>query len=445
MARKTQRPNILFIMTDQQRWDAMGCAGAAFLRTPNLDALAHSGMMFDHHFTVWPICTPARASIWTGVYPSTHGVTSNVYGVPDAFSSIAKVRTTIFELMQKGGYHTSYVGKWHLGEESPGHVDDWQGFNSFGGHWEDGLQASQGGRYKPDIETDAGIALIEAEADNSVPFFHVQSYYPPHDPYTAPPAEAEVYRRERIPHPGYFGHITAIDRNIGRLMEALRASGQLENTVVLFTSDHGDTFGFRFGGTHKVVCFDDAIRVPLIISVPGQATAGRTNHDFTGIQDLVPTILEIAGVAAPDYLQGKSLMPFVAGETPAWRTSYYVQNRHHPHLIRTTRTLHKAWHQRALRTAEWKLILSRDGPIQLYNLTDDPDELLNIFPVPRDDEQGQFGHYASTDAVVVALARELREHAAAIDDEIGLELADRTIADPHYADNWVELGTPVAP
>jgi choline-sulfatase len=445
MARTSGRPNILFIMTDQQRWDAMGCAGSAFLRTPNLDALARDGLMFDHHFTVWPICTPARASIWTGVYPSSHGVTANVYGVPDAFTSVAKVKTTIFELLKRGGYRTSYIGKWHLGEESPGHIDQWEGFNSFGGHWEGGLQASQGGRYKPDLETDSGVALIEARADEAVPFFHVQSYYPPHDPYTAPPADSEFYRQQHIPHPGYFGHITAIDRNIGRLMDALRRSGQLDNTVVMFTSDHGDTFGFRFGGTHKVVCFDDAIRVPLIISAPGQATRGQVNHNFTGIQDLVPTILEIGGVPAPDYLQGKSLMPFVAGESPEWRTSYYVQNRHHPHLIRSTKRLYKAWPQRALRTADWKLILAEGGPIQLYNLRDDPDELLNIFPVPRNDEQGQFLHYAPTEAIVVELARELRAHAVAIGDELGVALADKTITDPHYNDGWVELGTPVAP
>src|SRR5262245_12293272 len=153
-------PNILLIMADMQRSDALGCYGNVFVQTPNIDRLAGAGIRFTSCFTPFPLCTPARATLWTGVYPHAHNVIGNVYGVGNAFSAFGHVRTLVFDRLKAAGYATAYFGKWHLGEENPGCFDVWKAHNSLGGHWVDGRQAMQGGIYLADRETDEGIAFL---------------------------------------------------------------------------------------------------------------------------------------------------------------------------------------------------------------------------------------------------------------------------------------------
>ena len=124
------RPNILIIISDQQRWDSLGCNGNYFVNTPNLDAMATRGANFQLPFTPFPVCTPARASMWTGVHPNKHGVIYNRYGIDDVISYESKTKTTLFEMMRGSGYTTAYFGKWHLGEKNSGRFDVWKGFNT---------------------------------------------------------------------------------------------------------------------------------------------------------------------------------------------------------------------------------------------------------------------------------------------------------------------------
>ena len=141
------RPNIVLIMADQQRMDSLGCYGNVFTRTPNLDRLAAGGVRFTHALTPWPVCTPARATMWTGMYPHAHGLTGNVYGVDDAISMQSPIEVTLFDLLRRAGYLTAHFGKWHLGEKQPPFFDVWEeSFNSRLGHWVDGLQD---GVYRP--------------------------------------------------------------------------------------------------------------------------------------------------------------------------------------------------------------------------------------------------------------------------------------------------------
>ena len=128
------RPNIIVIVSDQQRSDTLGCNGNTFAHTPNLDAMATRGANFSQAFTPFPVCTPARASMWSGVHPNRHGITYNRYGIDDVFSYEGKVKTTMFEIMRNEGYKTAYFGKWHLGEKNSGRFDVWSAFNSHGGH-----------------------------------------------------------------------------------------------------------------------------------------------------------------------------------------------------------------------------------------------------------------------------------------------------------------------
>lgn len=408
------RPNIVLLMADQHRWDALGCYGNDFVRTPNMDRLASQGARFTEAFTPFPVCTPARASMWTGVYPHTHQVTGNVYGISSAIAEVSKQKETVFELLQDADYTTAYFGKWHLGEDDPGFFDHWRGFNSLGGHW---VRSEDGERYKPDVQTEQSIEFMKEQADSGKPFLLVNGYYPPHDPFSAPERFYEPYRGKGVPFAGYYAAVSAVDECVGRTMQAIEDLGLSDNTIVIYYADHGETFKYRDDGEHKFVCHEESIRVPLLVRWAGQVEPGLVLDSNVGLQDLMPTILEWAGVELPDYLHGSSFAPLLRGERPDWRETYYVENI----------TRYQRRHQRCLQAGDWKLILSDDGAHELYDLVKDPEEELNVYAAPYEDRHLQFMHYAPFTHVIEPLAEALREHARAIDDSLGLELADKAL------------------
>ncbi|MHB8730756.1 MAG: sulfatase family protein [bacterium] len=410
-----ERPNIVLIMSDQQRYDSLACNGNKFVVTPELDRLAEQGARFTKCFTPFPVCTPARASMWTGVYPHAHGVIENVYGIDNAMASVARVTTTVFDILKERGYSTAYFGKWHLGEKNPGAFDVWEGFNSLGGHWIDGVTY---GRYKPDVQTDQCIDFLRSAAKRAQPFIMVQGYYPPHDPFTAPRRFYEPYLGKGVPFPGYYAAVSNIDYNVGRIVRVVDELGLGENTLVMFFSDHGETFLYRPDGEHKFVCHDEAIRVPLIVRWTGHVRPGTVHDPIVGLEDLMPTLLDFAGAEAPAYLHGQSFRPWLAGASPSWRDSYYVENLTH----------NNRYPQRCIRTEDWKLILSDGGPHSLYNLRDDPEEELDVFDTPRDDSMKQFAHLPSYRAEIRRLAAQLRAYAVRIQDPLGIRLADAVMS-----------------
>ena len=409
------RPNFIVIVSDQQRWDTLGCNGNVFAHTPNLDAMSARGANFANAFTPFPVCTPARASMWTGVHPNRHGIVYNRYGIDDVFAYEGKVRTTIFEVMQSAGYATAYFGKWHLGERNSGRFDVWSGFNSHGGHWEDGRQSFQGGRFKPDTQTDELIGFLEGEQVRKQPFIAVQSFYPPHNPFTAPTEFYRYYRGRGVPFAGYYAAVTAIDACVGRIRKALSQTGLDGSTIVFFVSDHGETFNLEEASPHKWVCRDASIRVPFLMEGPGIA-AGSASPAPVGLEDLAPTILGAADISAPHRLDGLNLFDLLAGRSP-WRKDYYVQTER-----RRTRTI-----QRCLRTSDRKLILSWDEQHELYDLSTDPEEVLNLFNVPREDKHRQFDHFEDQSATVSELAGRMLTRATELEDCSGIELAGRVL------------------
>ena len=407
-------PNILVIVSDQQRWDTLGCNGNSFVHTPNLDAMAARGANFPNAFTPFPVCTPARASMWTGVHPNRHGIIHNRYGIDDVFVYEGKVRTTVFEVMRNAGYTTAYFGKWHLGERNTGRFDVWNGFNSHGGHWEGGLQSFQGGRFKPETQTDELIEFVECRRSQSRPFIAVQSFYPPHNPFTAPTECYEHYRGRGVPFAGYYAAVSALDACVGRIRATLLRTGLAENTLVFYVSDHGETFNFEETAPHKWTCHDPSIRVPFLMEGP-DVKSGSKSQALVGLEDLVPTILGATGIGAPHNLDGSNLFGLLSGGS--WRDSYYVQTER-----RRTRTI-----QRCLRTSDRKLILSWDELHELYDLSVDPEEALNIFHVPRTDKHGQFNHFQDQSGTILELARRMLNRARELEDFAGIELAGRVI------------------
>ena len=228
---------------------------------------------------------------------------------------------------------------------------------------------------------------------------------------TAPKKFIERYRGRGVPVAGYYAAVSAIDHDVGRICEALEDLGLNEKTIVVYCADHGDTLRYR-DSAHKTSCYEDAIRIPLVIRWPGQIKPGLIVNQMVGLQDLMPTILEWAGLEPPGHLHGKSLVPLLRGKAPLWREAYYVQNL----------TLHNI-EQRCIRTSEWKLILNTwpvvvknySGENLLFNLVDDPEEEWNIYP-----------RLDVTDNIR-DLAGLLRKHAQDIDDRLGCELADKAL------------------
>lgn len=444
MRRSSAPPNFIVIMTDQQRWDTLGCNGNGFTRTPSADRMAREGVRFRNAFTSFPLCTPARASAWTGTYPHTHAIVDCCYNIDDAFEE-ADVGNTMFDLLKAAGYETCYIGKWHLGDARPRSIDIWSGFNSLGGHWEGGYQAFQNGTYKAKAQTDRLIGYLHRRAVQPRPFIAVQSYYPPHDPFSAPAEFYAAYRGKGVPFAGYYAAVSALDAYVGEILETLATTGLSNDTIVILCSDHGETFLYRGGTDHKATCHDDSIRVPYLMwgtghIAPGVVVSGAVSHE-----DLAPTLLDYAGVDIPSYMQGETLRPVIEGRAQG-RLLQYIENttdqrdeaaiaamftqrcngRARPDALRVE--------QRGIWTSDWKVALDEKGNHLLFDLRIDPEEEYNLYGAPRSDAQNRYLHFADMRPVFTGLVQQLRAEASRLKDSFGVELADRVLAfDPWLA------------
>jgi len=399
--RPSRLPNIVLVMADQFRHDALGLANPA-VKTPNIDRLARSGVRFTHCFTPQPLCTPARASMLTSYYPHVHGLDKNVYPdiAPDWRSRVHLTANPFTEsefkltwafpfLLQQAGYQTACFGKWHLGTVNPGFFDMWRGYNSWLGPWVGKQDASD---YRSDLETDSAIKFMNENA--SKPFFTFMGYYPPHDPYLAPRRFASMYDGMTGDQAAYYACVSNIDWNVGRLMRTLEELRLVDDTLVIFTSDHGETFqseadGPRPGSLHKAVCNEDSIRVPLILRYPRQLPSGRTLTSGASLLDIYPTLLDLTGIEAPPPRRAVSLHP-LQGRSLYQRMLNHASDKWEDPIIVQTWTLPaKAFGdspsiQRCIRTSDWKLIVKElpERPEiradELYHLTADPGEMNNL-------------------------------------------------------------------
>ena len=428
----SDRPNILVIMSDQQRTDSLACYGNVFVHSPNIDRLASEGVRFLDGFSPYPLCTPARAALWTGTYPHLHDIMDCVYGIEDAFER-SPAPTTVFDRMSEAGYLVGYFGKWHLGDRRPACIDHWDATNSAEGHWVDGRD------YIPEAQTRRMIDFLRGLSGERRPFFLVQSYRPPHEPYTAPERDMRLYRGKGIFRPGYYASVTALDRCVGEILEALEAIEARDDTLVIYTSDHGEHFNYR-AKNNKTTGHDDSIRIPLIAAWPGQLTPGTTVRGAVGLQDITPTLLDFAGCEIPDYLHGQTLRPLMQEPARRGGERYYVQNTEDFRSFatwarlmsaggyransRSHRSPDREWdRQRALWTPGNKLILSENGNHALFDLERDPEEELDLFGAPRPDFFEQYTHFPDQSQTTARLTQMLREEAQRVGDDWGAALA----------------------
>ncbi|MDQ1473697.1 MAG: hypothetical protein QOJ99_5177 [Bryobacterales bacterium] len=332
---KTRPPNVLFILPDEWRAQSTGYSGDANVVTPVLDRLATQSINFENAVAGTPVCCPARASLMTGQYPLTNGVFINdVELQPNS--------PTLAEVFSRAGYSTGYIGKWHLYGSPDGNygrrlapitVDKRKGFK----YWK-ACECSHeynhslynegddtGPKYCPgydaDSQTDDACRFIAGHAASKEPFFLFLSLGPPHFPYeTAPdryrsqyaerpvrfrPNVPEVHRKEAEPIlRGYFAHMAALDACLGRLLSTLDRAGIADDTIVIFTSDHGDMMWSQ-GITTKLHPWDESIRVPFLLRYPrGLGRRGRGVATPINQPDIMPTLLRLAGLQVPAGVQG---------------------------------------------------------------------------------------------------------------------------------------------
>lgn len=429
------QPNIIFILIDDLGWRDLSCYGSTFYETPHLDRLAAEGMLFTDAYAACPVCSPTRASIMTGKYPATLGITDwidwagwihpvrgRLVDVP-YLKELSRSETTIATLLRAAGYATWHVGKWHLGGE--GHYPEDHGFEvNIGGchfgaphsgyfspyaipNFADGPD----GEYLTDRLTDDAIGLLR-DRDPDRPFFLNFWHYAVHTPIQAPAPMIEKYvakaaalgidqstaleegepfptehkghlrvtRRRFQSDPVYAAMIENLDWNIGRLLTAIDTAGIGDNTIVLFTSDNGGLATAEGSPTcnaplaeGKGWMYEGGTREPLLIKWPGVTAAGSRCSVPVTSTDFLPTLLQMAQapIATTLPVEGVSLEPLLRGQTALDRAAIFW---HYPHYGNQGGTPGSA-----IRAGDYKLIeFFEDGRLELYNLRTDLEEQRNL-------------------------------------------------------------------
>ena len=421
------RPNIVFILADDQAPWAIGAAGHPQVRTPNMDRIAHEGVRFTHALTPTPVCSPARAAIMTSRYGTELGITDWINPQFDGPLGLDAKFPNWPRLLQQAGYTTALFGKWHLGDLDEQHPTQ-RGFGTFvglrggGSPPKDPILEKNGVKEKRvgfivDLVADEALAWLQ-QRDATQPFAVSIHFREPHAAYLPVPDEdwAKVKDLDPIvPNPDfpgldvarakkltrdYLASVTALDRNIGRILDTLDRLRLAENTFLIYTSDHGYNIGHH-GIWHKGNAawllnkeslppgtpniplgerpnmFDTSLHVPLAMRWPGVIKAGTTNARTLSHLDWLPTFATVAGAPLPagTIIRGRDITPLFRGEAKNWDDDFYAEYSQ-KHRAKT--------HVRMYRTPEWKLIrdFMNEGRDELYHLTADPGETHNLIADP---------------------------------------------------------------
>jgi arylsulfatase A-like enzyme len=417
-----KKPNILFIFSDQQRWDTVSCYESPLIanHTPNLDKMAREGVLFKYSFTCQPVCGPARSCLQTGKFATETGCFRNAIALPAN-------ETTIAHRLAAVGYEVGYLGKWHLAstygvagkedidfgtkptppEYRGGYKDFWLASDilectshSYDGYMFDGnMQKRQfpPGRYRADAQTDWALEYLRTRKGDN-PFLLFLSYIEPHhqndhNHFEGPSGSKERFKNYKIPGDltgtqgdwekelaDYLGCCGSLDDNVGRILNELEKPGMANNTLVIYTSDHACHFKTR-NSEYKRSCHDNAIRTPLIIRGP-DFLGGKVVNELVSLIDLPKTILKAGGARLPSDLRGRPLQELMKGNAKDWPQDVFVQ-------------ISESQVGRALRTKKWKYSVrapEKDGTkcpdsdcyVEdfLYDLENDPHERNNLVSDP---------------------------------------------------------------
>jgi choline-sulfatase len=399
-------PNIVLILLDWARRDAIGAYGENPVQTPNIDALANEGVRFDNAYTPATLCSPARASIITGIYPHAHGIRKTMYpagingGLPTMYPDpIANpfdderfnLAINFPKYLTNSGFATGHIGKWHLGTGNPGFFDLFKSYNSLMPHW---VGEPQKSAYREDIQTNEGIRFVSQHAER--PFFLYQSYYTPHGPYQAPEEYLDLYENSAIEHQNYYAAVSSVDANVGRLVASLEERGILDDTLIIISADHAGGFRDRPGSYRGMgIAYDEAARIPMIMHWPNGLPGGVVWNSGVSLVDLAPTILAAADINTKSRVMeiitgrigspfhGRDLIEEVRTGIDAWPSPVFMQN------VPEAAIANSWFDERAMRYRQWKLTLRdfsadpRARGNSLFDLDSDPDEEKNLYHLPE--------------------------------------------------------------
>tara|TARA_R110002096_G_scaffold119925_5_gene259915 strand:- start:1456 stop:2994 length:1539 start_codon:yes stop_codon:yes gene_type:complete len=434
-AEAADKPNLLVILTDDQRYDAMGFLGHPFLETPTLDRIAKEGVYFKNAVVTTSLCSPSRASILTGLYAHNHRVVDN-------YNPISEDLIYFPKYLQDVGYETAFIGKWHMGGEidyqQPG-FDHWVAFKGQGVYFADPAEAKVKGRYVPqvsrdglnvngervpqdgyitDVLTDYATDWIEGRSKDK-PWMLYLSHKAVHADFLPANRHAYSYEQETFEPPvtwfetpevfrdvplwvqnqrnsrhgvefayysdlnlatyykRYCETIRGIDDSVGEVLKALEDKGELDNTVILFLSDNGFLFG-EHGLIDKRNAYDASVRIPMLLRYPPTVKGGQTLTEVVANIDVAATMLDFAGADIPEYMDGRSMKGLVTGESDEWRDYLlyeYYWERNYPH----TPTTHAVLGER-YKYIRYHGVWDLD---ELFDQEKDPDERINLINDPE--------------------------------------------------------------
>lgn len=429
LSAQNRKPNVLFIMTDDQRWDAMSCAGNKILKTPNMDRLAAGGARFTEAFATNPLCSPSRGTILTGLHTHAHGVTTNTKGSHTFKPGVI----TYPMLLQKAGYFSGMVGKWHI-ETPPAGLgfDHWCILPGQGAYHNPAMIAN-GGRvqfrgYCDDVIADQALETLKSRPKNKA-FSLICNFKAPHRAWEPPDRFAKVYEDIVIPEPptfnvglenrpkgiretdmqiadmpdfakrgvpaglprelrkplnyqqfvkNYYRVLLGVDENLGRILDYLDAQKLAENTVVIYTGDNGFFMG-EYGMFDKRLMYEPSIRIPMLCRYPAAVKPRIDNEHMVINNDVAHTILDFCGVERPAHMEhhGESWRPILEGRASAWRDSWMYEYFEYPGA-------HCAPIARGVRTKSHKLIhyVQQPQAHEMFDLAKDPEERKSVYDDP---------------------------------------------------------------
>ncbi|MBK5292785.1 MAG: sulfatase [Acidobacteriia bacterium] len=422
------RPNIVFILVDDLRWDALGCAGHPFARTPHIDRIAREGARFRNAFVTTPLCSPSRGCFLTGRYVHAHGVTGNGDN-----AALSHQLITFPRLLHDAGYETGCFGKWHMGTDDsprPG-FDQWVSFIGQG-RYDNPPMNINGKRVQTDgYMTDllGGHAVDFLRRKREKPFCLYMAHKAVHGPFTPAERHKSDYssnpitrsanakdglsgkpaltrmldgKPATVPGGGSSDELirnqlrcmNAVDDSVGAMLKALEETGQLDNTLVLFTSDNGYFWG-EHGLGDKRWAYEESIRIPMIARFPGRIAPGSVLSEDVLSIDIAPTMLDLARVRVPSNVHGRSILPLFGKKQPRWRQSFLFEYFEEKQFPRTP-----SW--QGVRTPDWKYVryTGLDGMDELYHLESDPLEMKNLI--------GEAGAKSTLEKLTRELARQLK-------------------------------------
>lgn len=443
LSAQRRMPNVVFIMTDDQRWDAMSCAGNKILRTPNMDRLAAGGVRFVDAFATNPLCSPSRGTILTGLHTHAHGVTTN--GGKSHYFKQGVI--TYPMLQQKAGYYTAMVGKWHIASLPTGLGFDHWCILPGQGAYHDPVMMANGGRvqfrgYCDDVIGDQALETLRSRPKGK-PFSLICNFKAPHRDWRPAARFEKAYEDVAIPEPptfntsladrpqgirdtdmqiadmpdfrtrgvpaalprelrkplnyqqfvkNYYRTLLGVDENLGRVLDYLDKEGLAENTLIIYTGDNGFFIG-EYGMFDKRLMYEPSIRIPMLVRYPAGVRAGQVDSSHMVINnDVAHTILDYCGIDRPEHMRahGESWRPLLEARAAAWRESWMYEYFEYPGP-------HCAPKARGVRTRQHKLIHYIQQPVahEFFDLANDPEERRNRYDDPAYRQQ------------VAALAKEL--------------------------------------